>query len=151
MPPVGTANHGASLVTSAAAPTMLPQLGPSDSGLARPRKDSAAWTSTAVAANSDSWTMIGPTSRGSTCRRMTCAEPSPDSRAACTYGSRRTELVTPRVTRSSSGQLMMPSTTMVAVLLPGKTDSTISSTMIPGSASSRSATQPMDRSSQPPK
>ena len=149
-PPVGTSSHGSWLITSEASPTMLPQLGPCVSGVLRPRNDNALCTSTAAAANKESWTMIGPASRGSTCRHIMRALVSPDSRAALMYVSARIVSVDPRTTRSSVGQLSRPSATMVASSFPGNTDRTISRTMIPGSASTRSPNRAISRSVQPP-
>ncbi len=103
-----------------------------------------------MAANSDSWTMIGPRSLGRMCRAMMRGPVSPDSRAALTYSSPRMASVDPRTTRSRVGEPIRPRAIMVARSLPGNTASTISSTMMPGRASTRSPSRVITRSAQPP-
>ena len=69
-------------------------------GAPTPRKDSVASVMMAVATWIVASTSTGPSTLGSTCRRMMRSEDTPVTRAACTYSLLRSTMVEPRTVRA---------------------------------------------------
>ena len=115
----------------------------------RPRNSMPAWMTTATPNICAAWMIVGACTTGRMWRRTIRRSFRPETRAASTYSSSRTEVTEARTRRKTPGARMTPSTVMAALASGPIAAMATSNTMIAGAAITRLATQLNAASTQP--